>query len=202
MTTFLLPSCLEKQEDCPITYTIEGHLFGDCSKNPIEGLTLYLYVDLQRGILKDTVVTDSTGYFKLQYNSSSGVFLYILYRTVFGDFVSIIENIPINTTFWDFDLYRDPTANLNVYLDVKNPYTEFDTLGINNFTSEGFRLPGPFNSGYILKIESAPLFDMRMKENNHYLASFLLPYKGATNFTYYTVSEYCSDDVPVTIVLE
>lgn len=202
MTTILLPSCLEKQEVCPITYTIEGHFYGDCDKIPIKGRTLYLYAEVPRNTLFDTAVTDSTGYYALKYSHNSTVFLRIHIRSAYGYFINIIEKIPEYTTFKDLDLYLYPSANLNVYLDVRNPYSELDTLVINNFTPEGFRLPGPFTSGFVLRIENAPLGDMSMYENHHYLNNFLLPYRGIANSTYYTVPEYCSDDVPVTIVLE
>ena len=200
--TILMPSCLEKQEACPLTYTIEGHFYGDCQKLPIKGKTLYLYADVPRNTLLDTAVTDSTGYFSLKYSHNSVVFLKIHTKSTYEYYINIIEKIPQNTTYKDLDLYLYPSASLNVYLDVKNSYSELDTLVINNFTTEGFRLPGPFKSGFVLRIENAPLGDMSMFENHHRLGNYLLPYPGSPNRTNYTVTEYCADDVPVTIVLE
>jgi len=205
-------SCKKKIIKAPPvpTYEIEGHLYRDCDMEPVEGLEIFLLQNAPNGFITrttsggplDSCVTDSTGYYKFNFTDKKGDELYIRYRAGYG-YNTIHDYLPKETSFYNYDLFIFPTFNIEVSLNVINPYTENDTLIIQDYaTQEGFRIPGPFKSGLAFRTEDGFLFDMSLKENNFTVIWNLLPYRGVTFAEYFSIYEYCNNTVYVTIDIE
>lgn len=188
----LFSSCKKKNNEGP-TYTISGHLYEDCNMQPVANT----FMDILQGgsgFLTSTT-TDNTGYFKLEFKDLVTDFQKIRIKDA-GGYNEIMLDIPWQTNIDNLLLYKNPTTNIQVSLNVINPHSVNDTLFIKDFkTITGFIQSGPFTSGILFTSESIQLPVMTYGENNEYLTWYFHPYPGSSNSKYFTISKYCGDTV-------
>ena len=208
---FSLASCVKTLTKLPednTYYTIEGHLFYDCDKEPVKGLTLRLIQNTVRNLfsnedgLLDTCVTDSNGYYKFVFKDKGGTELLMRYKAGWG-YNTLIQDIPDQICFLDLNLYKQPSINLEVSLNVINPYSEKDTLVVNDFKSiDGFKTTGPFKSGLLFRSENVGLLESSWAKDFYYVSWFLLPYGQRINYENFSVDQYCDNTIRLTLNIE
>src|SRR5439155_13048373 len=94
-------------------------------------------------------ITDSTGYFKFTFEDKNGGEQSIRYVAGAGYNVAL-NGIIHKTNADDLVIYKFPTANIQVKLNVLNPYTVNDTLVIADYrTLTNLYIPGPLTSGVL-----------------------------------------------------
>ena len=144
----LLPSCKNKGP-----YVLKGRLMANCGV-PGANKEIIIYQDIDMfnngGYILNDVYSDENGYFEIEYTPDNGSNLEL---GVSGA-GSVLEFIPSHKNLDLGDVYYGsiPT-NFVIRLDVKEPYSQNDTLVFRDFHSNNIldqvRIPGPFSSGII-----------------------------------------------------
>lgn len=146
----------------PNTYTLKGKVYVDCNKTPIAN-AIVIYVDngiegngtgIHNGNLevgRDT--TNADGSFEINYKLPEGVGVLIDPNlTVKG--VNTLYGVPDVKNIENLEVYAAPTCFLNVKLNVQKPYTNTDTLLVNNLVTGigNLKIAGPFTTGTVYTI--------------------------------------------------
>jgi hypothetical protein len=148
------------------------------------------------GILASTT-TDVNGYFKFEFKDKKGGFESIRYAAGAG-FNHIIDNIPQRKSIDGLILYKIPTTNIQVSLNVIKPYTTNDTLVINDIrTFQNIKIPGPFSSGILYTATDFPLLAMYYSGEQKSLYWYFNQYNGTEFHTDFIIDKYCSDTIKV-----
>lgn len=155
MLCLVITSCKKLFKDNNV-YTLSGHVYVDCNMQPYANKEISLYQVIERSGLGGpgsggqlaVTTTDANGYFKIDYKDDGGGEMQIRYKAGAG-YNSIMEEIPRKLTEQDMVLYKNPTTNIQVSLNVVNAHTANDTLVIGNFTATPLQLAGPFISGVL-----------------------------------------------------
>ena len=163
----LTTSCKKWFTD-PNIYTIKGKVYVGCNKTPVANARV-VYVD--NGIVGNGTgtnngnlivgvdTTDSEGNFEIVYKMPEGEGNLIEPNlTVQG--VNTLYGVPGQKNIDNIEVYSIPTCNLNVKLNAINPYSNLDTLYINDLLtgSGNLKIAGPFTTGTLY---SVPNFNVR-----------------------------------------
>jgi hypothetical protein len=150
----LLSSCKDDPEDGP-TYTVTGHLYYDCSMQPVANQPVDLFQEyntnlafqLVGGILANDI-TDSSGSFHFEFKDMNGSTEKIRIPAGAG-YQDLFVNIPERKSHANLVVFLEPSTNIQMNLIVHNPYSSSDTLEITDFRNLNTKLkiPGPFASG-------------------------------------------------------
>ncbi|MBC7537076.1 MAG: hypothetical protein H7258_15405 [Ferruginibacter sp.] len=162
-----------KNDTTPTTY-VSGHLYETCGGAPVKNRGLYIYqLNAAIGTINTNILatgstdsTDSTGYFKIPYGTKNPAARLEL-RLEGGNYAVIA--LPANLQIIDsLKVYLHSTCNIVVRLNVINPFTNLDTLYINDYRNPGenLKVAGPF------------LSDILYSANNY---NILLPTYSANN---------------------
>ncbi len=132
--------------------TFSGYIYEDCGMEPSANQYVDLFQDYEMGLINDyggvlaSGYTDSNGYFKLEFNSEGTGSIHLRAGG------NVMDAIPWNVQSSEVVVYRHPTCNIQVSLNVINAYEEGDTLTITDFdfaTPEGLKVPCPLSSGIL-----------------------------------------------------
>ncbi len=204
---FSFNSCSKDEVLSPTkSYTINGTLYRDCFSPPLKNVDLELWQNAPNGLnyggLLDQCTTDDNGFYEFNFPSKKGMELFIRFKASEGGNI-IHEYIPKDTSIYDLDLYFHPTVNIEVHLDVENPYTKNDTLIINNLIDpNGLKLAGPFRSGFVFRSEDVFLFNQSMKSTHFKIGYAILPDLNSSGSEYFTINEYCDNTIKVTLNID
>ena len=156
MLCLVITSCKKLFKDNNV-YTLSGHVYVDCNMQPYANKEISLYQVIERSGLGGpgsggqlaVTTTDANGYFKFDYKDDGGGEMQIRYKAGAG-YNSIMEEIPRKLTEQDMVLYKNPTTNIQVSLNVVNAHTANDTLILPDYsTGKNLRIPCPLNSGIV-----------------------------------------------------
>jgi hypothetical protein len=146
----ILASSCTKQRNR--TLTIEGTLMANCSTPAANTSGYFHYTGGMTRYTWAEFTTDANGYFKVTEKiGGSNLTLNV------GNGPGVLRNITLlGKDYLDLGkVYINPfPTNFIIKLDVKNPYTENDTLVIRDFSnptspSATHSIPGPFTSGIL-----------------------------------------------------
>lgn len=152
-------SCNKDEADDDLEkYTIEGTLYQNCDGKPLSGVYLELGGQKQIEIGGDLILvaaeplantfTDSYGHFLIRYRAREVVVDLSILSTN-APWGRYIGQLPLNTNVTGLELHQEAERTILIHLDVKNPYTEFDTLVYKNEFFNRIRVLGPFQSGFL-----------------------------------------------------
>ena len=203
----LLAVGCSKEEDETI-YTIQGTLYEDCSEKPVANKIIRLYQpeisywfgsNPVGGVLA-TTLTDEKGGFVFQFTDKGGLYQQIdCYTSSYYTYASLVEHLPTKTNLTGLSLYLSVTYSANIYLDVKNPYSSYDTLYYTDANVAKHRhITGPFHSQLLNKVADQKVLDMRYpfpKEVFQYWMN-----QESARLKYFPVA--VCDTVDVTVVIE
>jgi len=181
-------------------YTITGHYYHDCTKDPVKNAEIRLYQEPANGgatnVLLASTVTDSMGYYKFEFQEQNKEYLYL--RIPAGR--TIMQDIPNKNSYDNLDVYYSPSTNIQVSLKVVNPYTINDTLVINDLRGVGnLSIPGPFSSGILYNVANYPLLFMSYSGELKYLNWVILPNFPSNRIQQFFINKYCNDTIFVTV---
>ena len=155
--------------------------------------------------------TDENGYFKVTHNKSFSEFSVrtsanhsVLEANISGDEKELGE------------VYINPfPTNFIIKLDVKNPYTENDTLVMKDFSSSNplaqRKIAGPFESGVLEIIESHPfnMFPLHFSQTingntpKYGVRFHMIPFTGDIERFDFNIAPICSGEfAEVTLVID
>lgn len=204
LSVLLYIGCKDQVDET--SYTVSGHLYHDCSKNPISNTKVRLFQNADNGGPVAggelaTTVTDSTGYFKFEFQDNKGKEMTVELATG-TDYVGVMNNIPARTSIDNLIIYQSVSTNIQVRLNVVNPYTSNDTLVISGYqTMQDLHVPGPFTSGELYTATNFPLLGMSYGGQSKNLSWYFAPYSG-THFTQpFNINKYCNDTIFVTATI-
>ena len=183
-------------------FYMTGHIYNNCyDRIPGRNLQISLYRtndgSNQGGEDVGTSTTDSTGYFKITFPSSSK-FNTMKLQTSGGD---IMEKIPPTGNIDNVEVFARIYSNIKVSLNVNNPHNTGDTLFIEKLDQfEFFKISCPLTNGTIYSVANySPVnpqaydgisddlvYKFKSNPNNVYFKSFL-------------IKQYCYDTVYVTV---
>lgn len=163
--TFLITSCKDK----PVFHTISGYLYEDCSMAPLPNHYVELIQGLTGGLgptsggFLVSGYTDSTGYFELVFEDQNGQAIKLMDASS-----ELMLEIPGRQDSKDLIVYRHPTCNAQVSLNVLNTYTEEDTLYMTDFNNvlDVYKVAGPFDSGLLYEVANYELLSMNYISNS------------------------------------
>lgn len=195
--TFLITSCKDK----PVFHTISGYLYEDCSMAPLPNH----YVELIQGITGGlgptsggflvSGYTDSTGYFELIFEDQNGQAIKLMDASS-----ELMLEIPGRQDFKDLIVYRHPTCNIQVSLNVINPYTEGDTLIIGDFrTLNNMAVPCPLTTGFLYSADDFNLLGMYYTGEQKRVNWYITPYNDNSIYQDFIIDKYCNDTIFVTV---
>ncbi len=183
-------------------YKVEGYIYEDCSQEPYANRALQIWQDYEAGIFDDyggvlaEATTDENGFFSCSYKREN----YSYCPVIQSDGGYEIMMIPCDTDIYDVVAYIAPTANIQVSLNVINPYEEGDTLVIGDFTTlNNLYIPCPVSSGVLYTAENFPLLTMSYTGQSKYINWFITPYNDNAILHWFTIDKYCNDTVFVTV---
>ena len=148
LTTTIIFSCKKKVSP----YTISGHIYLGCPKQPAANQTVKLrYLGQQSlqamNITDQTIVTDANGFFTFQSTLINGWWLEV---DAFGQQHLYSSSATTNVT--NIEIYQSLTKGLKIYLNVTKPYTASDTLAFQflwDTLGHALTFQGPFHSGFL-----------------------------------------------------
>ena len=187
------------------SYEISGQLFQDCSKQPMANKPIDLFQEIQHnwdnstdgGVLA-TTTTDTNGFFKFVFKDKNGGEESIRYQAGAG-YNEVLEKIPNRTSLDSLIIFNNPSTNIQVSLNVINPYTANDTLNIVNLnTNQWMRIPGPFLSGILYTAIDLPLLGMYFDEENKKLTWYFNSDNQNFEDIDFEINTYCNDTIFVT----
>jgi hypothetical protein len=208
-SSLLLFSCNKNK-----TTIIEGILMASCD-TPAANTSGTIKTDDGFGVQGESLsfTTDENGYFKVSYTGNKNI---DKFRVIAGGGeVLSVWNLPGR----EKDLgkvYINPfPTNFIIKLDVRNPYTENDTLVIKDFSSSNplaqRKIAGPFESGTLEIVENQPynLFPIHYSQtingnNPKYAILFhMLPFVGDIDRVDFDIAPICSGEfAEVTLVID
>lgn len=184
----------------PVYHTISGYLYEDCNMEPLQNHYVELIQGLTGGLgptaggFLTSGYTDSTGYFELVFEDQNGQAIKLM-----DESSELMLEIPGRQDSKDLVVYRHPTCNIQVSLNVMNAYTEDDMLVIANYADfEDDTLWGPFTSGILYTaIDYSPLEISFGGTPMHILWYVNNP--NDHRQTDFLITDYCNDTTFVTV---
>ncbi len=153
----ILSSCKKTSSSSDPVYTFKGVLYKDCSKTILANTPVALYDPIIYGGLglpysgptilgADT--TDADGNFTIKYKITTGFFPLAHFLV---NNSAVLYDVETGKNVDSTVVYKNFTTNVNVSLNVNNPYTSSDTLWVNDLTgnSTNVKIAGPFKSGLL-----------------------------------------------------
>ncbi len=143
--------------------TLSGHIYKDCSKQPLANTEIVFFQPVSSDLLLQTsggivgtATTDLTGYFKASFMPVNNNALKIQEKVGLG-YNTLMEGVPGNVE--GLKIYEHSATNIQVLLNVINSYSANDTLYITNFNNlnEKMKITGPFNTGILYNTNKYPL---------------------------------------------
>lgn len=157
--TLVSSNCDKKKNDPKNFHILKGRVMQNCT-TPYASSKILLAGDSGYGKLfcedingNKEFYTDENGYFEIKYRKNGGAgILYAPYKAM--SFIPIWnKNLDIG------EVNLNGRVSFVIKLQVTNPYTANDTLiygDLNNYSSGGIKLAGPFSSGIIDTVFNTP----------------------------------------------
>jgi hypothetical protein len=167
-----------------VSYEITGQLYSGCPKQPASNKEIRLHMlqaNNQGSSLIAITTTDNAGHFKL--------------KASYWDAILICDNQYIATlrreNISNIEIHINALTFLKVNLNVSNPYSTNDTLFIKSQQHGEYiaKVPGPFNSGFLLN-DSSYAFDKGFVLNNSNYTQIPEIYYFINNYTLYPDTAY------------
>lgn len=182
-------------------HVISGYLYEDCSMTPSANHYVDLYQQIEGGFggnsggLLTNGYTDSNGYFKLTYEPDGHGFIRLR-----DESLDLLVDIPPNEDSAEVVVYRHPTCNIQVSLNVLNPHEAGDTLVIGDYrTFDNLNISCPVYSGLLYIAENVPLLAMFYNGEIKYINWFFTPYNDNSVLQEFTIDKYCNDTINVIV---
>ncbi len=200
---FLFPGCKKSEE---ATLYISGTIYNNCyDREPVRNYNIRL-IRTQTGSDQHTTEvatgsTDENGNFKLFFPPSDKVNSMRLKSYNGGEFMT---GIPPIANIENIEIFSRIYSNVKVSLNVINPHSIGDTLGIKQLGSlQTLNIPCPLFSGPIYTtLDYTPVEPMGFYGTRDYIAhGFFPPFTSAIS-TSFTIDKYCQDTVYVTVDIE
>lgn len=198
-----LTSC--KKETDNNTYTIAGHLYVDCNLEPVKNYKIQLMVNHPNGSnmsdydMTVETTTDSSGYYKFEFKNKGDYPLVILYSAGAG-YNIIMSGIPARVSLSELPLHINSSTNVELGLNVINPYSSNDTLYITDYrTNDYMAIPGPFTSGKVYTAIDYYLFVENYTGEKRAVSWYINHFAGVINEKWFTIDKFCKDTVFVNV---
>ena len=182
-----------------------GHIYNNCyDRIPARNLQINLYRtndgSNQGGEDVGTSTTDSAGYFKITFPSSSK-FNTMKLQTSGGD---IMEKIPPTGNIDNAEVFTRIYSNINVSLNVINPHNLGDTLRIGDFSNGGgeLKIPCPLVSGHLYTATDwSPINPPGYLFTEQKIVWVFTQSMGYVYDQSFKIDKYCHDTVYVTVTI-
>ena len=204
--TFIILLCQCDKPDLTV-YTITGYLYDDCTMTPVANEELQLienFVNQPWGggnsddEVRTSATTNSDGYFKFEYSiaKETSEDLFIWYESSGSEAMS---EIPIGEDLDNIVVYKQPSCNFQVSLNVINSYSEEDMLVIANYAeAQDDTIWGPFSSGVLYTATNfSPLEYTFTGTPMHSL--WYVNYPNDHHQTDFVITKFCNDTTFVTV---
>lgn len=184
-------------------FTISGYVYEDCSLTPVPLYYLELFQGISGGLgptsggFLVSGYTDSTGYFELTYQSQNSTPIEIREKSA-----TIMSNIPSNEDMEGLEVFLGVVSNIQVSLNVLQPYSAGDTLYISDLNPDAtdmLKIPCPLSSGVLYTVPNIPVYNLDYAGNYETINWWINADTGANNQKTLYIDQYCSDTVFVTV---
>ncbi|MBK8486625.1 MAG: hypothetical protein WAU21_11360 [Chitinophagales bacterium] len=190
------------------TQIFSGYLYEDCNMEPKINHEVNLFQDYEIGLIDDTGgslatgYTDSTGYFRLEFNHDGIGAIHFREGTN-----NLMDFIPWNLEIAEVNVFRHPTYSIQLSLNVINSYIMGDTLTISDISAaggspDGLRVPCPLTSGILYTYTNVPLIGMIYEGYNWEMIWWINEYNSVYDKQEFTINKYCNDTIFVTATIE
>jgi hypothetical protein len=160
LLVLILTACIELDEERPTntTYTLSGHLYKNCEKEPFANKEVYFYKEKSVTFASDRVelitqlVTDESGFFTVEHDNKSMDRINAEDKNGNGIFsLAVADDDFRNNPNQTIDYYSRTRLRHPIKILTDKPYTEQDTLFVETTGNyyPVLALSGPFTNNQI-----------------------------------------------------